>query len=147
MLKINGRCRHFLLQDSRIKMKKSALFIVECAAKPHQLGQLLARKYSATNLNTKYLTGVFPSISTPFERLKNEPVSWHNLEKNLKSLLKTPFSGEPSCYVTVSGQRWINLKSFLVSCRFRCSRFLWRIPVFDVRGALPDRQSRAQHRR
>ena len=81
-------------------MNRSALFLVECATKQHHgklklVQQLLApRNYSSLNLNSKYLTGVFPSITTPFERLKNEPVSWHNLEKNLRNLLKTPFSGE-----------------------------------------------------
>lgn len=77
-------------------MKKSALLIIESVVKQNGGRTLVLaarRHYSSNNLNSKYLTGVFPSISTPFERLKNEPVSWHSLEKNLTSLLKTPFSG------------------------------------------------------
>lgn len=39
------------------------------------------------------LAGVYPSISTPFKRLKNEAISYEKLEQNLIKWSRIPFSG------------------------------------------------------
>lgn len=39
------------------------------------------------------LRGVFPSLSTPFKRMRNESISYDKLEKNLIKWSKIPFSG------------------------------------------------------
>ena len=54
---------------------------------------VLKRHYSAENINSVYLKGVFPSLATPFDRLKNEPIAWDKFESNLRRLIKLPFAG------------------------------------------------------
>ena len=46
-----------------------------------------------SRFNTHSLTGVFPSLSTPFKRMKNESVSYKNFEQNLIKWARLPFNG------------------------------------------------------
>lgn len=46
-----------------------------------------------SRFNMHLLSGVFPSLSTPFKRMKNESVSHKNFEQNLIKWARLPFNG------------------------------------------------------
>lgn len=64
------------------------------------IAKFQVNKLNKSNLSSKLLIshvenfcGVFPALCTPFMKLKNEEISWKNLEKNLVRLCSNPFSG------------------------------------------------------
>jgi hypothetical protein len=48
---------------------------------------------SCLNSNVDNLSGVFPSLATPFKRMKNEAISYKNLEENIIKLSSLDIAG------------------------------------------------------
>ena len=54
----------------------------------------LNRKYTTNCVqNAEKLSGIFPTLTTPFTKLQDESISWHDLEENLLKLSKLDFAG------------------------------------------------------
>lgn len=79
-------------QPAQQSLFEKCLLFLNC----HESKQLVQhhRNYSSNvKSNVESLTGVFPSLPTPFKRMKNEVVSFKNLEKNLLKWSSLDFAG------------------------------------------------------